>query len=69
MRKEENYIGKRVMNMEVDGKRMRRRTKRRLKDCIHDDLKDKQLGGDEYKNCKGWKCAFRKAPLYKDGKS
>jgi hypothetical protein len=34
MRSEEDFIGKRVLNMEADGKRTRGRQKSRWKDCL-----------------------------------
>ncbi|XP_068219278.1 uncharacterized protein [Palaemon carinicauda] len=45
MRRDEQYIGRRVMEMEVP--RRRRKPKQRWMDCIKDDLRSKGLTGDE----------------------
>jgi hypothetical protein len=45
MMREENYIGKGVLYMEADGKRIRGRPKRRWKECLEEDLIDKELVG------------------------
>ncbi|XP_068247664.1 SCAN domain-containing protein 3-like [Palaemon carinicauda] len=47
MRSDEQYNGRRVMEMEVQGTRRRGRLKRRWMDCIKDDLRSKGLTGDE----------------------
>ncbi|XP_068202087.1 uncharacterized protein [Palaemon carinicauda] len=41
MRRDEQYIGRRVMEMEVQGTRRRGRPKRRWVDCIKEDLRSK----------------------------
>ncbi|XP_068225982.1 uncharacterized protein [Palaemon carinicauda] len=43
MRKDEQYIERRVMEMEVQGTRRRGRPKRRWVDCIKDDLRSNGL--------------------------
>ncbi|XP_068205147.1 uncharacterized protein [Palaemon carinicauda] len=50
MRRDEHYIGRRVMEMEVQGTRRRGRPKRRLVDCIKDDLQSKGLTWDEVRD-------------------
>ncbi|XP_068231918.1 uncharacterized protein [Palaemon carinicauda] len=47
IRRVEQNIGRRVMEMEVQGTRRRGRLKRRWMDCIKGDLRSKGLTGDE----------------------
>ena len=47
LRREEEYVGKSVMVMEVPGKRRRRRPKRRWLDNIKKDLSERELSGEE----------------------
>jgi hypothetical protein len=54
-RREENYVGKRVERMIVDGNRGRDRPKKRWKNCIIKDLREKNLTGDEVHNRADWK--------------
>ena len=42
LRREDEYVGKRVMAMEVPGKRMRGRPKRRWLDSIRNDLSERE---------------------------
>ena len=44
-RREGEYVGKRVMGMEVPGKRRRGRPKRRWLDSIRNDLSERELSG------------------------
>ena len=43
MRRDEEYVGKRKMGIEVQGSRRRKRPKKRWADCVKDDLREKGL--------------------------
>ena len=47
LRREYEYVGKRVMGMEVPGKRRRERPKRRWLDIIRNDLSERELSGED----------------------
>ena len=47
LRREDEYVGKRVMVMEVPAKRRRGRPKRRWLDGIMNDLSERELSGEE----------------------
>ena len=52
MKRDEEYVGKRVMGIEVRGSRRRGRPKKRRADCVKDDLERKcmtELHGDDYR--------------------
>ena len=59
MRRDEQYVGRRVMKMDIHGGRRRGRPKRRWMDCIKDDLKSKGLTGDEVWDRNRWKTLAR----------
>ena len=40
MRRDEGYVGKRAMGIDVHGSRNRGRPKKRWADCVKDDLRD-----------------------------
>ena len=46
MRREDKYVGKRVMAMEVPRKRRRERPNRRWLDNIRNDLSERELSGE-----------------------
>ncbi|XP_068221421.1 uncharacterized protein [Palaemon carinicauda] len=55
MKRDEQYIGRRVMKMEVQGTRRRGEPKRRWMDCIKDDVPPKGLTGDEVWDKGSWR--------------
>ena len=57
MRRDEEYVGNRVMGIEVQGIRRRGRPKKRWADCVKDDLREKGLSGEEvYEELHGGDC-------------
>ena len=46
LRRADEYVGKRVMAMEVPGKRRRGRPKRRWLDSTRNDLSERELSGE-----------------------
>ena len=48
MRRDDEYVGKRVMGREVQGSRKRGRPYKRWADCVKDDLREKGLSGEVY---------------------
>ena len=59
LRREEECVGKRVMVMEVPGKRRRGRPKRRWLDNIKNDLSETELSGEEAQNGVQWRRLIR----------
>ena len=47
MRRDEEYVGKRAMRIEVQGSRMRGKPKKRWVDGVKDDLREKGLSGED----------------------
>ena len=47
MRREEHYIGRRAMEMQVQGRTKSGRPKRRWLDKVKDDIKEKGLSADD----------------------
>ena len=55
MRREEHYVGRRAMEMKVQGRRKRGRPKRRCLDKANGDIKEKGLSADEEYGCATWR--------------
>ena len=59
LRREDEYVGKRVMVMEVPGKRRRGRPKRRWLDNIRNDLAERELSREEAQDRVQWRRLIR----------
>ena len=55
LRREDEYVGKRVVVMEVPGERRRGRPKRRWLDNIKNDLSERELSGEEAQDRAKWR--------------
>ena len=42
-RRDEEYVGRKMLEMEIPGRRRRGRPKKRWKDCIREDMQEKNL--------------------------
>ena len=58
-RESDEYVGKRVMGMEVPGKRRRGRPKRRWMDTIGNDLSEKELSREDTQDRAKWRSRVR----------
>ena len=54
LRREDEYVGKRVMGVEVPGERRRERPKRRWLDSIRNDLSERELSGEDKQDRPRW---------------
>ena len=59
LRREDEYVGKRVMALEVPGKRRRRRPKRRWLDSIGNDLSERELSREDAQDRARWRRLIR----------
>ena len=59
LRREDEYVGKRVMGMEVLGKRRRGRPKRRWLDSIGNDLSERELSREDAQDRAKWRSLIR----------
>ena len=58
-RREESYLGRRVMEFEIPGKRTRGRPRRRWNDNIKEDMKKENVSEEEAKDRLKWRMATR----------
>ena len=56
-RRDEQYLGNRISDMMVEGRRARGRPKRRWRDCVENDLRGKEINLDsaEYEHRAVWR--------------
>ena len=66
-RREDHYIGRREMEMEVQGRRKRGRPKRRRLDKVKDDIKEKGLSEEEVYDCATWRSISSYTSPHKSG--
>ena len=59
LRREDEYIGKRMMVMEVPGKRRRGRPKQRWLDSIRNDLSERELSRGDAQDRAKWRHLIR----------
>ena len=55
LRREEHYVGRRAMEMKVQGRRKRGRPKRRWLDNVRDNMKENGLSGEELYDRATWR--------------
>ena len=55
MRRDDDYVGRQVMEMNVEGARRRGRLKFRWKDKVKEDLQEKGMREDQVRDRNGWK--------------
>lgn len=59
-RRDESYIGKRIESLIVRGRKGRGRPKKRWRNCVNEDLREKSLSGNEVHNRTVWKRLTKK---------
>ena len=59
MRRDDDYIGRRMIDMELPGKRKRGRPKRRYMDMVNEDMRALGLTRDDAGNRELWRKAVR----------
>ena len=69
VRREEHYVGRRAVEMKVQGRRKRGRPKRRWLDKVKDDMKEKGLSADNVYDRAKWRCMSSYIDPHKIGKT
>ena len=59
LRREEEYVGKSMMAMEVPGETKERKTKERWLDSIRNDLSERELSGEDAQDRAKWRRLIR----------
>ena len=58
-RKDDEYIGRRMLRMELPGKRTRRRPKRRFMDVVKEDMADVEVTQEDTEDRNNWRWKIR----------
>ena len=58
-RRDSDYVGKKVMEMEIEGRRKRGRPKTRWMDRVRGDMRELDLDEEDAMDRKAWRCAIR----------
>ena len=66
MRRDENYAGKIVMVLNVEGTRGRGRPKRSWMDSVKEDLREKGLIGNEFESREEWRSLVKNADCVRE---
>ena len=62
-RKDDGYIGRRMLRMELPGKRKRGRPKRRFMDAVREDMAEIEVMEEDAEVRNTWKLEIRSGPL------
>ena len=62
-RREKEYVGRRILEMEVERRRQRGRPKKRRKDCLGEDLRKRGLRDEDVGDRALWRRLARNSDL------